>query len=114
MKRKRNHDSLADTLLNPKPFTSRYTDHGNKYEPVALLQYETFICPTRRPFKVFKSGLVISLELPILGASPDGKVIDSGCTEQYGLVEVKFPATKFNVTPLDACSDPGFCFRKKH
>lgn len=91
MKRKRNHDSLADTLLNPKPFTSRYTDHGNKYEPVALLQYEKFMYSTRRPVKVFKSGLVICLELPILGASPDGKVIDSGCTEQYGLVEVKCP-----------------------
>lgn len=50
--------------------------------------------------------------MPILGASPDGKVIDSGCTEQYGLVEVKCPATKFNVTPLDACSDPGFFLEK--
>ena len=31
--RKRNHESLVKNLINPKPFSSRYTNHGLKYEP---------------------------------------------------------------------------------
>ena len=57
---------------------------------------------------VYKSGLVISREDPYLGASPDGKVIDKGCTQHFGLVEIKCPQTKFMVTPLEACSNPNF------
>ena len=58
---------------------------------------------------LFKSGFVVCKDAPFLGASPDGKVIDAGCSEPYGLVEVKCPETKYSVTPLDACSDPKFC-----
>ena len=63
---------------------------------------------TRKPVKVFKSGFVICKDLPVLGASPDGKVIDVGCRHPYGLAEVKCPETKFRVTPVEACSDPKF------
>ena len=34
IKRKRNHDSLAKNLLNPKHFNSKYTAYGNKYESI--------------------------------------------------------------------------------
>jgi hypothetical protein len=37
------------------------------------------------------------------------RVIDKGCEETFGLVEIKCPETKFRVTPLDACSDGAFC-----
>ncbi|KAJ7353860.1 hypothetical protein OS493_032136, partial [Desmophyllum pertusum] len=37
--------------------------------------------------KGFESGHVISLDAPYLGASPDGKVIDPGCSEPFGLSE---------------------------
>ena len=33
----------------------------------------------RHPANVLKSGLVVSINAPYLGVSPDGKVIDSGC-----------------------------------
>ena len=59
----------------------------------------------RRPVKIIKSGLVISPDSPYLGASPDAKVIDPGCSDPFGLSEVKCPETKYLVTPLDACSD---------
>ena len=106
--RKRNHDSLVSTVLHPKPFSSRYTAHGKAYEPVALQKYQKYMYSTRKPVTVCKSGLVVCMASPFLGASPDGKVIDIGCREPYGLVEVKCPETKFRVSPLDACSDPGF------
>lgn len=106
--RKRNHETLVDNLLNPKPFTSRYTEHGKKYEPVALREYQKHMHTIKKPITVYKSGFVVSLEDPYLGASPDGKVIDPGCTQHFGLVEVKCPQTKFMVTPLDACSHDNF------
>ena len=46
---------------------------------------------------------------PTLACTPDGKVIDPGCTEPFGLLEVKCPETKLLVMPLDACSDSNFC-----
>ena len=61
------------------------------------------------PVQVFKSGLVVYKKEPVLACSPDGKVIDTGCTKQFGLLEVKCPETKFLVTPLEACSDLNFC-----
>ena len=106
--RKRNHESLVNNLLNPKPFTSRYTNHGLKYEPIALEQYQKYMSSINKPVKVFKSGLAISMDAPYLGASPDGKVIDPGCSDPFGLSEVKCPETKYLVTPLDACSDSSF------
>ena len=102
--RKRNHRTLVRNLLNPKPFSSRYTNHGLKYEPVALEQYQKYMMSIRRPVKVLKSGLVISLDSPYLGALPDAKVIDPGCSDPFGLSEVKCPETKYLVTPLDASS----------
>lgn len=106
--RKRNHETLVKNLLNPKHFTSRYTNHGLKYEPIALEQYQKYMMSIRRPVQVFKSGLVISSDFPYLGASPDGKVVDPGCSNPFGLSEVKCPETKYLVTPLDACSDSNF------
>lgn len=61
------------------------------------------------PVDVYKCGLVVSQKEPTLACTPDGKVIDPGCTEPFGLLEVKCPETKFLVTPLDACSDSNFC-----
>ena len=106
--RKRNHESLVQNLINPKPFSSRYTNHGLKYEPIALEQYQKYMSSINKSVKVFKSGLVMSMDAPYLGASPDGKVIDPGCSDQFGLSEVKCPETKYLVTPLDACSDSSF------
>ena len=106
--RKKHHENLLKNLLHPKPFTSRYTNHGLKYEPIALERYQKYMLSNHRPVQVLKSGLVISLDSPYSGAPPDGKVIDPGCSERFGLSEVKCPETKYLVTPLDACSDSSF------
>ena len=36
VKRQRNHNTLVNNLLHPKPFTAKQTAHGKTYEPVAL------------------------------------------------------------------------------
>ena len=111
-KRQRNHDSFAQSIMHPKPFTSKYVAHGMKYEPVALREYEKFMFNRKTPVAVLKSGFVVSEAFPVLGASPDVKVIDFGCSICFGLAEVKCPHTKFHVTPLEACSDPNFFMEK--
>ena len=57
-KRQRNHENFADTLLNPKQVTSKYLEHGKKYEPVALVEYEKF--------KVLPCGFVVSQGITII------------------------------------------------
>ena len=42
-KRQRNHDSFAQTIMYPKPFSSKYLAHGIKYEPIALQEYQKFM-----------------------------------------------------------------------
>jgi len=107
-KRQRNHAKFAADLINPKPITSRYVEHGLKHEPIALQQYEKIIFTQKPPVKVLKSGFVVWLDMPIVGASPDGRVVEFGCQNHFGLAEVKCLETKFQVTPLEACQDPSF------
>ena len=107
-KSKRNHDTYAQSIMHPKPFSSKYVAQGVKYEPIALQEYQKFMFNQKTPVAVLRSGFVISKSSPVLGASPDGKIVDKGCVHCFGLGEVKCPYTKFHVTPLDACSDPNF------
>lgn len=111
-KRKRNHDSFSNTILNPPLLCNKYVEHGKQFEPVALMEYKKVMRARRMPITLLPAGLVISLSHPILGASPDGKVIDPGCPDCFGLVEVKCPWTKANVTPIEACSDSKFFMEK--
>ncbi|CAH3177911.1 unnamed protein product [Porites evermanni] len=78
-KRQRHHEKFAVDLINPKPFTSRYVEHGIKYEPIAIQEYEKVMFTRKTPVKVFKSGFVVCLDMPFLGGSPDGRVVDFGC-----------------------------------
>ena len=106
---KRNHETFANTLMHPKSFTSRHTSHGMKYESEAIHAYMKQMNSRSMPVQAFRSSLVVYKKEPVLACSPDGKVIDTGCTKPFGLLEVKCPETKFLVTPLEACSDPNFC-----
>ena len=51
-KRQRNHATFAQTIMHPKPFSSKYVAHGIKYEPVALQEYQKFM---------FKAGFYLNL-----------------------------------------------------
>ena len=106
--RQRSHDKFAQEIMCPKTFHSRHTAHGIKYEQVAIDMYHKYMHSQKTPVHVFKSGFVVCSNSPFLGCSPDGKVIDPNCEDPFGLLEVKCPETKFQVSPLDACSDPKF------
>lgn len=72
-KRKRNHDTYAQSIMHPKPFSSKYVAQGIKYEPIALQEYQKFMFNQKTPVAVLRSGFVISKSSPVLGASPDAK-----------------------------------------
>ena len=40
--------------------------------------------------------------MPVLAATPDGKVIDFGCSQPFGILEVKCPSTKLH-SPVKIC-----------
>ncbi|KAK2547039.1 hypothetical protein P5673_033198 [Acropora cervicornis] len=107
-KRQRNHDKFAADLMHPKQINSRGVQHGLKYEPIALQEYKKIMFARKTPVKVLKTGFVVCMEMPFLGGSPDGRVIDFGCQNHFGLAEAKCPETKYHVTPLEACQDPSF------
>lgn len=111
-KRQRNHDNFADSLINPKEVKTVYTEHGKRYESTALLEYHKFMFHQKTPVKVLPCGLVVSKDFPILGASPDSRVIDTGCVYHFGIAEVKCPYKYFNVHPLNAADDSKFFMEK--
>ena len=106
-KRQKNHKNFAETLINPK-----YLEHGKKFESVALRKCEKLICNRRTPVKVLPSGFIVSKDTPVIGATPDARVVNFGCTDHFGIAEVKCPYSKHHVTPLDACSDSQFFMEK--
>lgn len=72
---------FKEKIKNSKPFLGNFmTEHGNKYEPIAIAKYESIYND-----KIYETGLYIHNDYPWLGASPDG-VTSSG-----KLVEVKCP-----------------------
>ncbi|XP_073237731.1 uncharacterized protein [Porites lutea] len=111
-RRQRNHDTFAEQLINPKLVTSKQLEHGKKFESVALREYEKYMFNKSTPVKVLPCGLVVSKGCPILGATPDARVVDFGCTDYFGIAEVKCPYTKHHVTPLDACTDEKFFMKQ--
>ena len=50
-KRQRSHEKFAADPINPKPFNSRYVEHGIKNEPIAIEQYMKKLCFPKDPSK---------------------------------------------------------------
>ena len=57
---------------------------------------------------VKKCGFIIHPVKGWIGASPDGRVTDLAANKPLGLIEVKCPYTKREMTPMEACKDPNF------
>ena len=99
--RKRQHESLVDRLLNPKPKSKQpkivqdALNHGIIYEPLAREKYENVLkFELRRNVCIRETGLVIQPNLFWVGASPDGMVIDREVG--IGLIEIKCPKGRFH------------------
>ena len=76
------------------------------------MKYDKFMFSRRTPVKALPCGLVVSKGCPIVAATPDARVVDFGCIDYFGIAEVKYPYTKYHVTPLDVCTDPKYFMEK--
>ena len=79
------------------------------------MENEKFMYNRRTPVKLLPCELVASKASPIIGATPDARDVDFGCTDHFGIAKiakVKCPYTKQHVTPLEACTDENFFMEK--
>lgn len=113
--RKKNFETLANRLLNPKSdnelpnIVKDAMKHGKIYEPIARKLYTDYLKYTmRHNVKVRETGLVVQPYLFWLAASPDGLVQDESDDRKFGLIEIKCPKTKKNLTPQELCKDSKF------
>ena len=86
--------SYAKRFIKPREhnkFLANKLEYGKSNEPVALKLYEAYYKGQNHPIQIYSSGIMIPPNAFILGASPDGKVIDSNESDIFVLVEIKCP-----------------------
>lgn len=85
--RRANHETLAADLLKHKGIQTKQMKDGLEREPAAAKMYAEL---TGR--NVLRTGFVINVNAPHLGASPDRKVYDGSADPPFGLLEIKCPS----------------------
>nr|XP_023027209.1 uncharacterized protein LOC111515213 [Leptinotarsa decemlineata] len=98
---KENWSEKAINYFWPKIFSSKFTEHGKKYEQHALNAYKKqySLC------EVHTVGFVINKRYPWFGYSPDGIIFENG--KPIKLLEIKCPYSgKENSAPkiLEECN----------
>ena len=104
--------SLLKQCLYPKPLNPPPPPiaWGHENELRAIAKYVTYMTKEHNSsVSVEKCGFIIHPSKGWLGASPDGRVKDPTSKHCYGIIEVKCPYSKRDMTPEQACMDPNFC-----
>ena len=97
---------LYSKPLIPLPVPIKW---GQEHEAVAREAYvKTMQLSGHTTIAVKLAGFIIHPREGWFGSSPDGVVIDSVDSTYKGLLEVKCPYTKRDVSPTEACKDPNF------
>ena len=76
-------------------------DYGKYYEPIALQRYEQYMKVSQHELHVQKCGFVIDHNNYVLGATPDGKVIDPSESHKLGIIEIKCSEEYKDIDPQD-------------
>ena len=107
--------SLIKSICYPEAFsfTTKATQWGCKHEKVAQQIYYNTSRTKHNDLCLTESGLVISLQWPFVGASPDG-VVDCTCCGK-GVLEIKCPyCHRENDLRTAAAQDTQFCLKTSH
>lgn len=99
--------SLLQQCLYPKPLVPLPAPiaWGRHYEAVAIRKYVSYM---KDSVSVEKCGFIIHPDKGWIGASPDGRVRYLHGNYEEGILEVKCPFSKREVTPRKACADNRF------
>ena len=82
---------------------------GRHHEPIAVHKYISQMTTMNHlGVSVENCGFIILPEYGWLGASPDGIVRDPTSEQPCGIIEIKCPYSKREMTPQEACIDPSF------
>ena len=103
-----------NTIVKPSRKSNESCKWGNENEHNALVKYNEHM--EKRGIHIelcYSCGLVINPKWPWLGASPDSLAKDSNEKNSCGAVEIKCPASKADLTILEACVDKSFCLEIK-
>lgn len=96
-------DSVIEEIMGRSTFRGNsHTEYGRQCEPVAKSHYRALMRIQHKSFQLTDSGLIVSKELPFLGASPDG-LVSCSC-HGPGLLEIKSPSIHRDLTVDDICS----------
>lgn len=104
-------DNLLRSVLYPKPMAvlPKPIEWGRNNEENAIKAYTTLMeTQGHTNLVVTICGFIIHPSKGWLGASPDGFVCDPSSHEPCGILEVKCPDSKRDITAEEACNDPDF------
>ena len=109
------YSTLAKNLVEPQEpnaFLQKKFEYGRVNEPIALQKYEQYYESCGHKIHVESSGLVIRPNSFILGATPEGRVIDVKEKDIFGLVEIKCPQQycDFDMADIDQVQK-NFCLK---
>ena len=108
---KRKSVYLLRQCLYPKPLDPAPAPiaWGRHHEPIAVHKYISQMTTMNHlGVSVENCGFIIHPEYGWLGASPDGIVRDPTSEQPCGIIEIKCPYSKREMTPQEACIDPSF------
>ncbi|KAM7306168.1 uncharacterized protein ISCGN_009908 [Ixodes scapularis] len=98
---------LVKGILYPSPdASSEVMRYGRTHEGTAVAAYASLMAAFDTPVEIRETGLHIHPECSFIAASPDRIVMKDN---EEGLLEVKCPASKIGLTPMEACKDKKFC-----
>ena len=87
---------------------------GTENEHTALLRYHEYKQKNDPVEICYACGLVVNPKWPWLGSSPDALISDAKEKNVYGAAEVKCPASKADISIMEACNDKLFCLELKN
>ena len=85
--------------------------YGKENEERARKLYEEMGKFNGKNIRTFPVGFIVNPGIPFLGCSPDGVVFDEE-TNSFGIIEIKCPISKRNVSLDVACQDKSFYLQK--
>lgn len=106
-----NPDSyIVNNIMQHSSFTSESTEHGQRSEPIAKQLYKD-IQKDHTEFRFKDSGLIIDIDHPFLGASPDGIASCTCCGHR--VIEIKCPSAFRDMSIEQICMQPGYHLQMK-
>ena len=111
MKKTTRRSKKVEGILYSKFKGNQATMYGTNMEETTRQQYTAFHHQMgHEGLKTSRAGLVVNVQTPWLGASPDDKVLDPSASQPFGIAEYKNPYSARDLTLHEAChATKAFC-----